>query len=147
MEYWKYKAIDRLKEYPAKVAALKNLPDRIVQLGSSAHSIRSATTDATPVMGGGNAREDMLLSNIVERQELKANLYRAGKDCAIVERGLSVLDAEERHILDALYIYRTKGCMDRLQAEYGYAERKSLYRKADKALLHFTIAAYGVTES
>lgn len=147
MEYWKYKAIDRLKEYPAKKTALQNVPDRIAQLESSAHSIRSATSDATPVQGGGCTREDVLLSNIVEREELRANLFRAKKDCQIVERGLAVLDDAERYILDQMYMNRTKGCLERLQDEYGLDDQRSVYKRADKALLRFTVAAYGVTES
>lgn len=147
MEYWKYKAIDRLKEYPAKITALQNIPDRIAQLESLANSIRSATTDSTPVQGGGCTREDVMLSNMVEREELQANLFRAKQDCKIVERGLSVLGDDERYILDKMYIHRTKGYIERLQDEYGLEDQRSVYRRADKALLHFTIAAYGVTES
>ncbi len=67
---WKYEAIEKLRQYEAKKQALTSIPTEIARLESSMRSIRSATTDGTPVQGGGSAREDMMLSNIVHREEL-----------------------------------------------------------------------------
>lgn len=147
MEYWKYKAIDKLKDYTAQKAALQNIPDEIARLESEVTSIRSAAADSTPVKGGGSRREDMLLSNIVEREEYRALLERTKYAVGIVERGMSVLSPEERHILDVMYIVREKGREERLMDEFGLQERSSLYKRANKALLHFTIAMCGATES
>lgn len=147
MEYWKYRAIDKLKDYSAQKAALQNLPEEIVRLESEACSIKSATADGTPVKGGGSGREDRLLSNIVMREELKAMLRRAKLAVGMVDRGLSVLSKDERHILDVMYIIREKGYVDRLMIEYGLQEESSLYKKANKALQRFTIAMYGATEN
>lgn len=147
MEYWKYKAIDKLKDYTAQKASLQNIPEEISRLESEAYSIKSATSDGTPVKGGGSGREDRLLSNIARRGELDLMLDRAKKSVSIVERGLNVLNQEERHILDVMYIYREKGYVNRLMTEYNLAEESSLYKKANKALLHFTVAMYGATES
>lgn len=146
MEYWKFKAIDKLKDYAAQKVSLENIPEEISRLESEACSIKSATADGTPVKGGGSGREDRLLSNIVKRGELVLMLDRAKKAVSIVERGLRVLDQEERHILDVMYIVREKGYVGRLMDEYGLQEESSLYKKANKALLHFTIAMYGATE-
>lgn len=147
MEYWKYKAIDKLKDYQAQKVALLNIPDEIARLESEARSIRSATADGTPVKGGGSGREDRLLSNIVKREECKAMLERAKYAVRTVDRGLSVLSQDERHILDTMYIMREKGCVSRLMDELGLQEESSLYKRVNKALLHFTIAMYGATES
>lgn len=147
MEYWKYKAIDKLKDYTAQKAALQNLPEEIARLESEACSIKSATADGTPVKGGGSGREDRLLSNIVKREEHKAMLRRAKLAVNMVNRGLEVLSQDERHILDTMYIVREKGHISRLMEEFGLAEESSLYKKANKALLRFTIAMYGATES
>lgn len=147
MEYWKYKAIDKLKDYTAQKAALQNLPEEIKRLESEACSIKSATADGTPVKGGGSGREDRLLSNIVKREEHKAMLKRAQLAVSMVDRGLAVLSQEERHILDVMYIVREKGYIARLMQDYGLADERSVYKKADKALLHFTISMYGATES
>lgn len=147
MEYWKYRAVDRLKDYSAQKASLENIPEEIGRLKSEAYSIKSATGDGTPVKGGGSKREDRLLSNIVKRRELEMLLERAKMAVSSVDRGLSVLDPDERHILDVMYIVRSKGYVDRLMGEYGLMEESSLYKKANKALLRFTIAMYGATES
>lgn len=147
MEYWKYRAIDKLKDYAAQRAALQNLPEEISRLESEAYSIKSATGDGTPVKGGGSGREERLLSNIVKREEHKAMLHRAKLAVGMVDRGLAVLTREERHILDEMYIIREKGYINRLMDEYHLQEESSLYKKANKALLHFTIAMYGATEN
>ena len=147
MEYWKYKAIDKLKDYTAQKAALVNIPMEIARLESEAYSIKSATGDGTPVKGGGSGREDRILSNIVKREELKAMLHRAQLAVSMVDTGLSVLSQEERHTLDVMYIFKERGAVGRLLDEYGLQEESSLYKRVNKTLLHFTVAMYGATES
>lgn len=129
-----------------KKTALVNLPEEIRRLEIDAQRIKSATADGTPVKGGGSGREERLISNIVEREEHKAKLSIAKITVEMVDRGLAVLDPDERHILDTMYIYRTKGSVSRLMEEYNLAEESSLYKKVNKALLRFTMAMYGVTE-
>lgn len=146
MEYWKYKAIDKLKDYSAQKAALQSLPEEIERLESEAYSIKSATGDGTPVNGGGSGREDRLLSNIVKREEHKAMLHRATLAVGMVDRGLEVLTDEENHMLRVMYITGEKGRVDRLLNELGLAEESSLYKRVNKALQRFTIAMYGATE-
>ena len=55
---WKYEAIEKLKEYSAKRQSLKSIPEEMARLESAMQSIRSATSDGTPVSGGGSGRED-----------------------------------------------------------------------------------------
>lgn len=147
MEYWKFKAIDKLKDYTAKQAAVINIPQEILMLKSKAESIRSATTDGTPVVGGGSAREEMLLSNIVRQEELTAMLKRAKISVKIVDNALDAISEDERYVLEKMYINRSKGAVERLQDEYGLEDARSVYKRADKALTHFTLALYGLTES
>lgn len=147
MEYWKFKAIDKLKGYSAQKASLANLPEEIAQLESEAYSIKSATSDGTPVKGGGSGREDRLLSNITNRDEHKLMLERAQKSVSSIERGLSVLDKTERRILEMVYIHPEAGAVQRLMNELGLAETSSVYKRINKALMHFTMAMYGGTES
>ena len=147
MEYWKYRAIDKLKDYTAQKASLSNIPEEIARLESEACSIKSATADGTPVKGGGSGREDRLLSNIVKRGELAMMLDRAKLSVGIVDRGLSVLKDDERRLLDVMYIVQEKGAVNRLMNEYGLQEESSLYRRVNKALIRFTVAMYGATES
>ena len=143
---WKREAIDKLKNYEAHREALENIPKEIKRLESAYAGIRSATTDGTPVSGGGNTREDSMLSNIVHRDELKRRLKEARLLVAQVDKALAVLDDEERLVLDRFYIHRAKGNVGEL-CERLNVEQATVYRKRDSALRRFTIALYGVTET
>lgn len=147
MEYWKFKAIDKLRGYTAQKASLNTLPEEIARLESEAYSIKSATSDGTPVKGGGSGREDRLLSNIVQREEHRMMLERAQKSVSGIERGLSVLDKDERRILERMYIFPEVGAVQRIMDEYNLGETSSVYRRVNKALMRFTVAMYGGTES
>ncbi len=143
---WKREAIDKLKNYEAHREALENIPKEIKRLESAYAGIRSATTDGTPISGGGNTREDSMLSNIVHRDELKRRLKEARLWVAQVDKALSVLDDEERLVLDRFYIHRAKGNVGEL-CERLNLEKTAVYDRRDKALRRFTIALYGVTET
>lgn len=142
---WKFEAIEKLKQYEAKKYSLKSIPVEIARLESAMQSIRSATADGTPVKGGGSGREDMMLSNIVHREELGRSLEQAQKWVALVDAGLEILSAEERLILDRFYINPAKGNVDRLCGEL-VIEKSQVYAKKDSALHHFTISLYGCSE-
>lgn len=142
---WKVEAIEKLKQYEAKKQSLKNIPEEIKRLELAMASIRSATADGTPVQGGGSGREDMMLSNIVQREELERSLKQAQKWVTLVDVGLEILNKEERLILDRLYIHPAKGNVERLCGELGI-EQSSVYRRREKALYHFTICLYGCSE-
>ena len=143
---WKREAIDKLKNYEARREALENIPKEIKRLESAYAGIRSATTDGTPVSGGGNTREDSMLSNIVHRDELKRRLKEARLWVAQVDKALAVLDDEERLVLDRFYIHRTNDSVGELCDRLNL-EKTAVYDRREKALRHFTIALYGITES
>ena len=143
---WKHEAIDKLKNYEAHREALENIPKELKRLESAYAGIRSATTDGTPISGGGNTREDSMLSNIVQRDELKRRLREARLWTAQVDKALAVLGDEERLVLDRFYIHQVKGCVGGL-CERLNVEQATVYRKRDSALRRFTIALYGITET
>lgn len=147
MEYWKYKAKDKLQNYLAQKASLESLAEDISRLESEAYSIKSATSDGSPVKGGGSNREDRLLSNIVQRQEHELMLERAQKSVSGIERGLGALNKDERHILERVYINSEAKAVERLMEEFGLVEPSGMYKRINKALLRFTTAMYGGTES
>lgn len=143
---WKNEAADKLRQYEAKKNAMKSIPKEIEQLKDSRVAIRSTSSDAMPVRGGGNGREDMLLSSIVKEDELERALRAARIDVELIDAGLGCLDDEERLILDRFYIHPVKGAADRLASELTL-DAKTVYKRKDAALRHFTISLYGVTES
>ena len=142
---WKFEAIDKLRQYEAKKQSLNSIPEEIHRLESAMRSIRSATADGTPVQGGGSGREDMMLSNIVYREELERALEQAKIWVALVDSGMDILSAEERLILDRFYVHPEKGNVDRLCGEL-CIEKSQVYAKKDSALRRFTICLYGCSE-
>lgn len=143
---WKFEAIEKLKEYTARKNAIMSIPEEIKRLEEDAQRIRAASTDATPVQGGGSAREDMLLSNIVHREELQRRLSDALRWVDIVDAGLAVLSDEDRLVLDRFYIHPMRGNVDRLCDDLAI-EKAAVYKRKEKALRRFTVALYGLTES
>lgn len=143
---WKREAIDKLRNYEAHKQSLGSIPQEIKRLESVCTGIRSAITDGTPVSGGGSTREDVLLSNIVHRDELKRRLKEARLWVSMVDKALAVLTEDERLVLDKFYIHQAKGSVGSL-CELLNVEQSTVYRKRDNALRRFTIALYGVTET
>lgn len=142
---WKFEAMEKLKMYEAKKQALQSIPEEIARLESVMKSIRSATADGTPVQGGGSGREDMMLSNIVHREELERSLEQAQKWVDLVDAGLEILTEEERLILNQFYIHSVRGSANRLAGELNI-DVKTVYKRKDSALRRFTVALYGGTE-
>lgn len=143
---WKAEAIEKLRKYDAMRQAIVNIPEDISRLEIAACSIRSAKTDGTPVKGGGNGREDMLLNNLVHRQELNWSYEQAQSWLKSTDRALSALTPEEKLVLHRFYICPERGSVDRLCSQLG-VEQSSVYRKRDKALHKFTVALYGIAET
>lgn len=147
MEDWKFKAKDKLRDYMAQKNAVNSLPHEIRRLEEEAVSIKAATTDSTPVQGGGSTHEDRILSNIVYRQEAESMLKRAKLAVQFVDAALAQLSDDERRVLELMYIDRQRGAINRLREELCLEDERSVYKRADKALKHLTIAMYGATES
>ena len=143
---WKKEAIEKLKEYNARKQAITSIPMEIAQLESAVRGIRSASADGSPSRGGGSGREDMLLSNICKREELKRSLAAAKVWVSQVDAAMAVLNQEERLILDRFYINPAIGNVDRLCGELN-VEKPTVYRRKDDALRRFTICLYGCTEN
>ena len=144
---WKIEATDKLKQYEAKRQSLQIIPLEIEQIESTMTGIRSARTDSIAIRNsGGNARENMMLSCIVRKEELQRNLEQAELWVEAVTSALDVLNDDERKILDRMYIHREKKASDRLAGEL-FVDIATVYRWKDDALRKFTIALYGCTES
>ena len=142
---WKAEAKEKLQRYDAMRLATINIPEEMERLEIDAQSIRSARTDATPVSGGGNKREDAMLNNIIHRQELAWTLQQAQRWLKTTDRALMALNNEDKLILHRLYIYPERGALERLSNELG-VDTSSIYRRRDRALRRFTLAYYGIDE-
>ncbi len=143
---WKAEAMEKLRRYDAMRQAMVNLPEEIRRLEAEAYSLRGMRMENDPVKDGGGRQEDVLLSNLVCRQELSATLEQTGNWLRVADRAMAALTPEEKLILHRLYIYPERGSVDRLCGELN-VEQSSIYRKRDKALRKFTYALYGACES
>ena len=143
---WKKISIERLREYEARKESLVLIPEQKEALELSFTAIRSATTDGTPVQGGGgNARENAIINNIVKRDELTRSQEIARREVEITEKGLALLTDEQQKILYHFYIHRTPGHVERLCEQLCY-EKSKIYELKDEALKTFTMAICGVVE-
>ena len=142
---WKQEAIEKLRQYAVKLAALQEIPQDILNLEAAVYNAHGARTDKIVVKNSGSG-EDALINNIVRREELAIALEQAEKWVNRVDRGLAALAEEEKLILQMLYIQPLKGNVDRL-CEKLCVEQASVYRKRDKALRRFTLALYGCLET
>ena len=124
-------------------AGMKEL-ERLV---ASYTGVRAALLDGMPRSGSSAShREEAMVGNIARRDELKRRLKEARLWVAQVDKALAVLDDEERLVLDRFYIHRAKGAVEAL-CECLNLEKSAVYDRRDKALRHFTLALYGVTET
>jgi hypothetical protein len=142
---WKAEAKEKLRCYDAMRLATINIPEEIQRLEIDFQSIRSARSDATPVSGGGNKREEAILNNLIHRQELAWTLQQAQSWLKTTDRALTALNNEEKLILHRLFIYPERGAISRLSNELG-VDSSVVYRRCEKALKHFTLAYYGINE-
>ena len=143
---WKIEAMEKLRRYEVMQQAARNIPEEIARLKADAYVLRGAATDTTPVTGGGNRREEALINNLVQRQELEHNLKQVNRWLAVAEKGLAALSDEEHLVLRRFYLHPEKGALERLCHELG-VEQSSIYRKRDQALHRFTLAMYGFLET
>lgn len=142
---WKNEAMDRLRQYDAMRLAVTNIPQEIRRLEAASQLIRSARTDSIAVLSGGGRREEVILDNMMNRQELQWRLEQAQSWLSCTDRALGALSGEEKLVLQRFYICPEKGSVERLCSELGL-ESSSVYRKRDKALRHFSVALYGSAE-
>ena len=147
MVNWKHEAIERLRNYNAKIRAQTSIPEDIARLKSVYGSVQSSIKGGIPVKGGnGNKREEALLSNIVERQKLREGLRQVRLWLSVFDRSLNALSPDDQLLLDMLYINPNKGNIERLCEQFGI-EKNTVYYRRDRALKRFTIAMYGHIES
>ena len=143
---WKEEAIEKLKRYKAMQTAVKTIPEQICMLEASAVSLRSPSAPKVGSSGNARSREDAMINNLAERQELQWNLARVQQWLAVMNRGFDALTPEEIIILQKMYLFPERGAVDRLCSDLG-VEQATVYRKRDKALHRFTVAMYGFPET
>ena len=134
--------IPRLRDLENERAALQNIPERIRTLELAFAGLRAANTDGDVVSGGENHREDLLLANIAERDELKKNLEITRREVEQVDGALAKLSQEERLVLERFYIHREPGHVERLCEEL-IMEKSQVYNIKNRALVKLARMLHG----
>ena len=142
---WQSFAVQKLKNYEARKAAAESIPDRIKALELEATAIKAGAGDGMPKAHGDNKTEEQLIGNIAKREELAVNLEIARREIELTEKGLAVLDDEEKRVLYVFFINRPYRHIETLCEEL-HVEKTKLYGLKDEALKKFTLACYGVVE-
>ncbi len=127
----KYKdfVIDRLKNYGAHKTAVENLRERLDQLAS----LRCASAEER-------------LDHFVCEKEFGALLQNKQDEVEAVEKALEALTAQERRVLERMYLHKEPLAVQMLVLELGY-EKSNIYVLKEKALRHFAMAFYGIHPS
>jgi DNA-directed RNA polymerase specialized sigma subunit len=142
---WQTFSVQRLKAYEARVKATDSIPERIKMLELEYGAIKAGIGDGMPKASGGNKAEDQLVGNIAKRAELENNLEIARREIELTEKGLAVLDDEEKRVLYVFFINRPQRHVELLCEEL-HIEKSKLYQLKDEALKKFTMACYGVVD-
>ena len=143
---WKNEAMEKLRRFDPMCRAVHNLPLEIRRLQIAASSLKGARTDAPVTSGDVGRREELLMENLVHRQELQQRLEQARCWLDMTQRALESLEPAEQLILQRLYIRPEKDALTRLRQELG-VEQSTVYRRRDEALRRFTLALYGTVDS
>ena len=143
---WKTEAVGKLRRYDAMQRSMVNIPQEICRLREESTALKSGLAVCPTGSRDVRRREDVLLDNLVTRQQLQWSLTQAQNWTQTVNRALASLDPEERLILQQLYVLPQAGALERLSEKLGI-EKSSMYRRRDKALQKFTLSLYGEEES
>lgn len=138
------KAIEELKNYAIWKVSLETIPERLAEIEDRMLKLGGGSFDAPVKSGGGNKREEMLVNCITEKEELLKTLERNKARKEYIEKGLSVLNKDEREILETFYVsnLRHNEAKEKLVTEMGYAET-SIERIRSTALRKYSLAGFG----
>ena len=142
---WKEEAVERLESYSAMERAVQTIPQELKRLEMEATTLRGSAMGGTGCRMGRGGQEDLLLDNMVKRQELERTLEQARLFIRITDQALAVLLPEEKQLMEQLYICPKWGNVNQLTVDLGMA-RATVYRKRDEALRKFALALYGKAE-
>lgn len=145
MVRWKDRCVDMLRDLGLQRAACENIPLELKRLELESVAIRCGATDGVAVKSDG--RQDKMLWNLVQREDLERNLRIAKQYVAFVERGLAALDVQEARTLERVYVLGERDVIEHLREEWAMVEKRSVYKRLDRILYRLAVAMYGMEVS
>jgi hypothetical protein len=142
MDY-RSEAIEELKLYPQLRQSLVSITNRIKSIEEKMQSAKGSSLSLAPARGGGRTNEDRLAEGLDDIDELR-ELYISTEDqVCLIDEGLSVLNEQERRIIEVFYIQTGKKKIDYLIEELMF-ERTTIYKLRDEALEKYISVMFGV---
>lgn len=130
--------LSKLRYYERRIA---EIPDEIAEEQARLTSIKSSTTGSTPVQGGGNKREEWLVSALDRIDRLKADLRYFECKARLTYRALDMLDPDDKRILIVMCVDKLKRGADVLMDELDIDVR-TVWRRRAGALEDYCTARY-----
>lgn len=131
-------AVKILKDWRDQHWKLENAPQQISELNERLYSIKSTSSNPTPVQGGANRTEENLCVGIDKKELLQHGLEKANEFYLDVMPAWERLTDDERFCLTARFIDYAEGRGIQQIMERYCIERSEAYRRSDAALEHFS---------
>lgn len=142
-EIWELISKDELGSLRLYEQRMQEIPLEIETIREQLTSIKSATSNAIPVKGGGNRREEWLVNSLDRIEKLEAEKKYAEGQAKFTYAALDVLTHEERRILEVLYVDKQKKGADRLCDELGFLDVSTVWKHRKTALERYSLARHG----
>lgn len=141
---WRHFAIEDLKNYEFFKKAIVNNAERIQIAEHNLTNLKGVKYDFNAARADTSHQEDVLINNIVLKEQLKVtNKYNIFYT-EWIEKGLKELNEVEMKVLDYFYINPCINCVEKLAEELNY-EKSKIYQLREIALKKFTRCMYGIS--
>lgn len=141
---WRQLVVEDLKNYEFFKKAIVNNEERLQIAEHNLTNLKGVKYDYNPTSTDTSHQEDVLINNIVIKEQLRVtNKYNIFYT-EWIEKGLKELNEIEMKVLDRFYINPCKNCVDRLVKELNY-EKSKIYQLREIALKKFTRCMYGIS--
>ena len=107
MDY-RSEAIKELKLYPQLRQSLVSITNRIKSIEEKMQSAKGSSLSLVPARGGGRTNEDRLAEGLDDIYELKEIYVYTEDQVNLIDEGLSVLNEQERRIIEVFYMQSAK---------------------------------------
>lgn len=141
MRSYKDWLIEDLKALERYRASIDQMREELQTLEAEFTAIKATSYDKMPG-GGGNTREERMLTAIAKQDELEADLKATVLHVEDMDRLLATLPPDELTVIKRMFIQRERRAVDTLMTELGY-EKSQVYRIRDRALFHLAQSRYG----
>lgn len=142
MNYKKW-IIEDLQNLERNEFAIVQIKSELETLEAEFTAIKATSYDKMPKASGTNTQEDKMLTAIAKKIELEANLKATMLHVDDMRRVINALPADEKLIVERMFVHREKYAADNLAADLCY-DTSQIYRLKNNALMHIAQMRHGV---